>query len=72
MADTPLTNGKHDVWTHRIAVSGLIVFMIADIAATAYLALDGRQIPDALPAIAFSCVTVLASMIQSIMKGNQQ
>ena len=29
MNETPVTNGKHDVWTHRIVVSclGLVVLM---------------------------------------------
>jgi hypothetical protein len=71
MADTmPANNGKHDVWTHRLAVFGIVLFMTVDIIATASLAACGKEIPPALPAVAFTCITVLASLIHAIMKGD--
>jgi hypothetical protein len=71
MADTmPASNGKHDVWTHRLAVFGIVLFMTVDIIATAALAAFGKEIPPALPAVAFTCITVLASLIHAIMKGD--
>jgi hypothetical protein len=71
MADpSSASNGKHDVWTHRLAVFGIVVFMTVDIIATAALAACGKEIPPALPAVAFTCITVLASLIHAIMKGD--
>jgi hypothetical protein len=67
MPDPTVTNGKHDVWSHRIAISGLVCLLAGIVAASAYLALDGREVPSYLPALAMSGFTVLASMVQSIM-----
>jgi hypothetical protein len=70
--DTNHTNGKHDVWTHRILVAGLAGCSILNIAFIGYLAAVGTDVPHALSALAFTTIGALVGMLTTIMKGNGQ
>lgn len=70
MPDTP-TNGKHDVWTHRIAVAAVSLTIVGDIIAITLLAVDGKDIPPTLPAVGFTALAALTSMLNRIMTGSQ-
>jgi hypothetical protein len=67
--DTNHTNGKHDVWTHRILVAGLASCSILDIALIGYLSSNGHEVPTALSALAFTTIGALAGMLTTIMRG---
>ena len=71
MTDTP-SNGKHDVWTHRITTASIGVFVLADTVAIAILAAHGIDIPWFLQAAGITAATVLATTVQTFMKGNKE
>jgi hypothetical protein len=68
MSDEPRKNGKHDVWTHRIAAAAVALTVLVDITLMGILAAKGDEIPVALPAIGFSALTALTSMVYAIMQ----
>jgi len=64
------TNGKYDVWTHRILVCLIGVTMLSDLLLIAGLAAQQLPIPETLPAIAFASFGALSSMLAGIMRGS--
>jgi len=71
--ETPISkvsNGKHDVVTHRIVVSSLsAVVILAGAGSVALAALD-KETPQAVTALGYTALGALAGMLASIMKGN--
>jgi hypothetical protein len=63
-------NGKHDVWTHRIVVSGLVVCVLVSIGGIIGIGLMGREIPPALPAIGGTALGALTGMLAAVMRGH--
>ncbi len=61
-------NGKHDVITHRIVVSVLgLVVMLTGVSITA-LAMMGKEIPPALPALGGTALGALSGMLAAVMR----
>ena len=68
MSDTPPSNGKHDVWTHRIVVSSLGLCVLLTGGAIAALAALGHEIPPALPALGGTALGALTGMLAAVMR----
>ncbi len=64
----PVSNGKHDVQTHRIVVSGLVACVLLSIIGIIGIDCAGREIPAALPAIGGTALGALTGMLAAIMK----
>ncbi len=63
----PQTNGKHDVWSHRIAIGGTILVLVIDISIIGCLAARGQEVPATLTALAFTGFTAITAMLHAIM-----
>ena len=65
----PNRKGTHlDVWTHRIVVSCLgLVVLLTGTSITA-LAMMGKEIPPALPALGSAAVGALSGMLAAVMR----
>lgn len=62
------TNGKHDVWSHRIVVGSLGFTVLMTGAAITVLAVLGRDVPPSLPALGGTALGALTGMLVAIMK----
>jgi hypothetical protein len=70
--DTPSTNGKHDIVTHRILVASLSGCVIMTGIGSIVLAVLGVDIPHSMSALGYTALGALTGMLASIMKGNGQ
>ena len=61
-------NGKHDVVTHRIAVSCLGACVLLTGAGITGLALLGHEVPPALMALGGTALGALTGMLAAIMR----
>jgi hypothetical protein len=68
MADTPMSNGKHDVWTHRIVVGCLGLCVLLTGGAITVLAALGHEVPPALPALGGTALGALTGMLAAVMR----
>ena len=68
--EQPGSNGRHDVITHRIVVSGLVCCVLVSLAGIIGLDLLGREIPPALPALGGTALGALTGMLAAVMKNN--
>jgi hypothetical protein len=71
MADEPQANGKHDVRTHRIAVTCLGACVLLTCVAITILAVLGKDVPPALPALGGTALGALTGMLAAIMRGDR-
>ena len=63
-----LSNGKHDVMTHRIVVSCLGLVVLLTGASITALAMMGKEIPPALPALGGTALGALSGMLAAAMR----
>ena len=70
MTEDPERNGRHDVVTHRIVVSGLVSCVLLSIAGIIGIELLGREVPPSLPAVGGTALGALTGMLAAVMKGN--
>jgi hypothetical protein len=68
--ETPSSNGKHDVITHRILVGSLAACMLLSGVGSAVLTAVGQPVPHSLSALGYTALGALTGMLASIMKGN--
>ena len=61
-------NGKHDVITHRIVVSCLGLVVLLTGASITALAMMGKEIPPALPALGGTALGALSGMLAAVMR----
>lgn len=62
------TNGKHDVWSHRIVIASLgFTVILSTVGVTALAAVD-IEVPPALPAIGGTALGALTGMLTAIMR----
>lgn len=61
-------NGKHDVWTHRIAVAALGLTVLLTAGAITALAACAAEIPPALPALGGTALGALTGMLSAIFQ----
>ncbi|HYT92914.1 MAG TPA: hypothetical protein VEL76_29625 [Gemmataceae bacterium] len=64
----PPSNGKHDVWTHRIVVICLGLCVLLTGGAITGLAAVGHEIPPALPALGDTALGALTGMLAAVMR----
>ena len=62
------SNGKHDVLTHRIVVSCLGLSVLLTGASITALAMMGKEIPPALPALGGTALGALSGMLAAVMR----
>jgi hypothetical protein len=68
MPDQPYQNGRHDVWTHRIATTAVALGMLVAGVSVCVLELHGRDIPHTITAIATTSLGALVVMLSQIMR----
>jgi hypothetical protein len=66
--DRIVSNGKHDVHTHRIAVICLGAMVLLSGAGITLLAFFGQEVPPALPALGGTALGALTGMLASVMR----
>ncbi len=68
MEPTTKSNGKHDVITHRIVVTvlGAVVLLVG--ASITALAMMGKEVPPALPALGGTALGALTGMLAAVMR----
>jgi hypothetical protein len=61
-------NGKHDVWTHRIVALCLGLVVLLTGASITALAMLGKDVPPALPALGGTALGALSGMLAAVMR----
>jgi hypothetical protein len=70
MTSNPPTNGKHDLFTHRIVVASIGATVLLTATGITFLAAIGLDVPPALPALGGTALGALSGMLASIMRNN--
>jgi hypothetical protein len=68
MNDAPSSNGKHDVWTHRMVVGGLALLTLFSGLNITILQMSGHDIPPSLPLLGSTALGALTAMLAAIMR----